>query len=257
MTQVWVHNGLMSVAPGEVALVLVHGGGHDSRCWEPTVTAIQRRSDVSVVTVDLPGRGSRPGPLRGLTIAACVDAVVDQVRDAELGRVVMVGHSMAGMIVPGVAAVLGRDKVERCVLIAANVVADGGSVLDTLPLPMRLSGGLAARWPRPYRMPRVVARRMFCNGMSPEDTRFVTERLVPEAGWLAREKIRRPATDHPPPITWVLTKRDRAVSPGLQRRTIDMLDEVDDVVSIDAPHDVMVSHPEVLAEVLLARIPSH
>lgn len=96
---------------GEVALVLVHGGGHDARCWEPLIAAIARTADVRTLAVDLPGRGTPPGPLRGLTIGACVDAVLDQVRQAELSRLVLVGHSMAGMIVPGVADALeGRGS---------------------------------------------------------------------------------------------------------------------------------------------------
>lgn len=252
-----MHNGGMEAKSRGVGLILVHGGGHDARCWEPTMLAVQASCDVPVVAVDLPGRGQNPGPLRGLTIRACVDAVVDQVHQSGLERVVLVGHSMAGMIVPGAAATLGRQHVERCVLIAANVAPDGRSVLDTLPLPARVAGRVAARWPWPYRMPAVMARRMFCNGMSPRQAQFVMEHRVPEAGWLARETIRRPRPADRPPTTWILTTRDRAVSPGLQRRTIQTLDEVDEVVEIDAPHDVMVSHPDQLADILVARVRSH
>lgn len=238
---------------GGVGLVLVHGGGHDARCWDRLIDAVAAQSDVRVLAVDLPGRGTHPGPLRGLTVAACVDAVVDQIRGSELQRMVLVGHSMAGMIVPGVADALGRSQVERIVLIAANVAPPNRSVLDTLPLPGRAVGEVMARWPRPYRMPRPLARALFCNGMSPEQTRFVTDRLVPEAGWLAREPI--PGPRHwAPPVTWVLTARDRAVAPGLQRRTLAAMDTVDEVVEMDAPHDVMVSDPEDLAAVLLATI---
>lgn len=237
------------IGGGDIGLVLVHGGGHDARCWEPLIDEIAGTSDVRVLAVDLPGRGRRPGPLRGLTVADCADAVVEQVRAAGLERVILVGHSMAGMIVPGVADTLGPDFVRRVVLIAANVAPPDRSTLDLLPLPARAVGRLVARWPRPYRMPRPLARTLFCNGMTPEQTRFVTDRLVPEAGWLAREPI--PAPTHAPPVTWILTTRDRAVPPTVQRRSIDLLGTVDDVIEIDAPHDVMVSHPDRLAGVLL------
>ena len=83
---------------GGVGLVLVHGGGHDARCWDRLIDAVAAQSDVRVLAVDLPGRGTHPGPLRGLTVAACVDAVVDQIRGSELQRMVLVGHSMAGMM---------------------------------------------------------------------------------------------------------------------------------------------------------------
>lgn len=89
--------------------------------------------------------------------------------------------------------------------------------------------------------------------MSPEQTRFVTDRLVPEAGWLVREPIAGPGPGAPP-VTWVLTTRDRAVPPALQRRTIAAMGNVDDVVEMEAPHDVMVSDPAELAGILLDRL---
>lgn len=110
------------------ALVLVHGGGHDARCWELVEAAIAERSDVRTLAIDLPGRGSRPGSLRGLTVAAYVDGVVDQIGEAGLDRVVLVGHSMAGMIVPGVVDALPDGVVAEVVLIAANVAPPGRSV---------------------------------------------------------------------------------------------------------------------------------
>lgn len=233
--------------------MLIHGAGHDSRCWELVIDELAIRSDVRALAVNLPGRGTQPGPLHGLTIGACVGAVVDQIRQAELERVVLVGHSMAGMIVPGVADALAESQVERIVLIAANVAPAGRPILDTLPAPARVAGHLSARWPRPYRLPRPMARLLFCNGMSKEQTRFVTDRLVPEWGSLVREAIPGPHRT-PPPVTWVLTTRDRAVSPGLQRRSIASLNSVDDVVAMKAPHDVMVSDPADLAEILLAAL---
>jgi pimeloyl-ACP methyl ester carboxylesterase len=68
-----------------------------------------------------------------------------------------------------------------------------------------------------------------------------------------REPI--PAPRNPaPPVTWILTTRDGAVSPALQRRSIAALGTVDEVVEVDAPHDVMVSDPDELADILLARL---
>ena len=39
--------------------VLIHGGAHSSRCWEPTVPLL----DGPVLAIDLPGRGAHPAPL--------------------------------------------------------------------------------------------------------------------------------------------------------------------------------------------------
>jgi pimeloyl-ACP methyl ester carboxylesterase len=184
-----------------------------------------------------------------------VDAVVDAVRAAGHERVVLVGHSMAGLVVPPAAAALGAGVVERIVLIAANVPRVGESVLDGLAPPLRA----VARWStrpsvrdRSTVMRPALARAVFCNGMTAAQQRLVLDGLVPEASWLVRERV----TVGPPPdvpVTWVLTRRDRALRPTVQRRTIATLDTIDQVVEIDACHDVMISHPDRLAEVLLAQ----
>jgi pimeloyl-ACP methyl ester carboxylesterase len=55
------------------------------------------------------------------------------------------------------------------------------------------------------------------------------------------------------PRTWILTTRDRALSNKSQQASIAALGRVEDVIPIDACHDVMFSHPERLAQVLLER----
>lgn len=237
------------------AVVLVHGGQHDARCWDLTVAELRRQApDVEVLAVDLPGRGRSGGDLATLTIAQCVQSVVDQVEAAGLQEVVLVSHSMAGLTVPGVAARLGAARVRRLVLVATCIPPQGGSVLDTLAGPLRFYARRAARKGTPSPpMPRALAAWVFCNGMTPEQTRFVTTRLCAEATRPTAERVDR--SDLPPevPRTWVLTTRDRALRPAQQRRSIAALGGVEEVVELDACHDVMVSHPEALASLLLAR----
>src|SRR3954470_10641359 len=99
------------------ALVLVHGGGLAADSWEPCVDEIHRRApQLAVLAVDLPGRRDKPGDLRTVTIADFVDSVVADIEEAGLGDVVIVGHSMAGLMVPGVVAKLGPARVRELVL---------------------------------------------------------------------------------------------------------------------------------------------
>ena len=91
----------------ELGFMLVHGGGHDSRCWEPLMPHL----DGPTLAIDLPGRGRHPAALSGITVSDFVDSAVadlDNFHDAQ--RVVLVGHSMAGLTIPGVAMPeLGRE----------------------------------------------------------------------------------------------------------------------------------------------------
>jgi pimeloyl-ACP methyl ester carboxylesterase len=237
------------------ALVLVHGGQHTARCWEPTVRELARQApDVRALAVDLPGRGSTPGDLATLTIDQCVDSVIAQIDAALLDDVVLVGHSMAGITVPGVAAKLGPSRVRRLVMVACCVPKQGTTIVDTLAGPFRVMAARAARSRKPAKpMPKLAADLMFCNGMTAAQKVFVHEQLCSEASSITAEPVDRSGLSPDIPRTWVLPLRDRSLRPKQQRTFITNLGGVDDVVEIDACHDVMVSHPRELAEVLAAR----
>src|ERR1700755_359861 len=102
------------------ALVLVHGGAHGADCWDLTVGEIHLLApEVTVLAVDLPGRGGKPGDLSRVTIEDCVESVISDVEDAGLDKIVICGHSLGGVTVPGVVAKLGMPRVSEMVLAAA------------------------------------------------------------------------------------------------------------------------------------------
>ncbi len=239
-------------------LVLVHGANHTSACWTPTIDALGTLDpDLRVLAVDLPGRGSsRPIDPRAISISTCATSVVDQIDEVGAARVVLVGHSLGGAIVPSVAAALGEPRVERLVFFAATIPPDGGAVVDTMPagvrLSVRLAAGRAARRGSLSSYPPRLAVRSFCNGMTDEQRAFVLDHLCPDAAWLTTEPIPHAGLPRSIPRTWILTTQDRAVKPQQQRRNIDNLGGVDQVVELDAGHDAMVSAPSALADILLA-----
>lgn len=237
------------------AVVLVHGGQHTARCWDPTVAELGRQApSLRVLAVDLPGRGRTAGDLATLTIGQCVDSVLDQIEAAGLDQVVLVGHSMAGLTVPGVAARLGPERVQRLVMVACCVPAQGTTIVDTLVGPFRVMAARAARSAKPAKpMPKLLAGLMFCNGMTPAQRAFVNDQLCAEASSITAEPVDRSDLSADIPRTWVLPLRDRSLRPKQQRLFMANLGGVEDVVEIDACHDVMVSHPEELAQALAAR----
>src|SRR5437660_12122958 len=84
-------------------LVLVHGGAHAADCWDLTIAELAcREPRLRVLAVDLPGRGRNPADLATVTVAGWVDSVVTDIERAALGDVVVVGHSLGGLTVPGV-----------------------------------------------------------------------------------------------------------------------------------------------------------
>jgi pimeloyl-ACP methyl ester carboxylesterase len=236
------------------ALVLVHGGGHAADYWELTVDEIHRQApELTVVAVDLPGRRGKPGDLRTLTLADFVDSVVGDIEDAGLGEIVLVGHSMAGLTVPGVVTKLGSSRVRELILATAFVPPEGKALADTLTGLFRSIARHPAKTNVPEATRAVMARVGFFNGMSRAQRRFMTGKLYPESTNILTENVSRSGMPDDVPRTWILTLRDHALSAKSQRRSIDAIGGVQTVIPIDTCHTLMVSEPRRLAEILVER----
>lgn len=239
---------------GQMALVFVHGGQFTATCWQPTIDAIARANrSVTTLAVDLPGRGDEPGDLATLNIGQCVQSVVRQINEAGIGRVVLVGHSMAGITLPGVAAALGAPRVERIVYLACCVPPQGKSVLSTLRGPTSwIARAISRSIDVSAPIPKPLAKWLFSNGMTRLQKREVVAGMVPESAVVAREPVDRSCMPKLP-TTWVITMRDRALRPAQQREFIANLGGVDEVIEMDTCHALMHSEPTRLASLLLGR----
>jgi pimeloyl-ACP methyl ester carboxylesterase len=235
-------------------LVLVHGGAHAADCWDLTAAELTRQApELRVLAVDLPGHGHKAGNLDTATIGDWVDSVVADIEDAGLGEIVIVGHSMAGVTVPGVVARLGSPRVREMILATAFVPPQGSAIVDTLGGPLAWFARRAAKAGRPMKLPTAAARFAFCNGMTPEQRTFTLSRLYTEAVRILTERVDRSGLPDDVSRTWILTTRDRALSVQSQRDSIAALGGVQAVIAVDACHEVMVSHPETLARILVGR----
>jgi pimeloyl-ACP methyl ester carboxylesterase len=67
------------------------------------------------------------------------------------------------------------------------------------------------------------------------------------------EKVPRYGTSDDIPRTSILTRRDRALAPKLQRKYNEALGGVQTLIEIDTCHCLMVSEPKRLAEILVDR----
>lgn len=236
------------------ALVLVHGGAHAGDCWDLTVNELARLApELRVLAVDLPGHGTKPGDLRTAALLDWVDSIVSDIDGAGFDDVVIVGHSMAGLTVPGVAAKLGASRVREMIFATAFVPPDGGRLVDTLHGP----GGALARWGAkrgaPGRIHPAAARLMFFNGLSRAHREYMSSRLHPESTRILLESVCRRDMPGDVPRTWIMTMRDRALSIRSQHRSIAALGGVQTLIELDTCHDLMVSEPKRLAEILIER----
>lgn len=109
-----------------------------------------------------------------------------------------------------------------------------------------------ARQGTPGELNAVVAALTFLNGVPRARRRWMLDRLCAETPHIPVETVSR--VDMPDvPRTWILTTRDRSLSVGSQRRSIEALGGVHAVIEMETCHDLMVSEPKRLAEILVAR----
>lgn len=242
--------------------VFLHGGVHSSTCWDQTIQAMTSlRPDTEFLAVDLPGRQGVPGDLATLTIDDCVSSVCDQIlrrtRHDPSRPLVMIGHSLAGVVLPSVVDKLGHDIVRQAIFVAACVPPPGQCVIDTLPTILKpYVRYLARRTPVIVDVPHVIARWFFGNGATRRQRTLMQAQFCRESSRLLTEVV---TASLPESVrtSWILTSHDRALTPAIQRRFIESLGGVDDMVVIDSGHEVMFTHPGELAAAirLLTRWP--
>jgi pimeloyl-ACP methyl ester carboxylesterase len=236
------------------ALVLVHGGGLAADSWELTVDAIHRLApELTVFAPDLPGRRGKPGDLTAMTVGDFVDSLVADIEGAGPQEVVIVGHSMGAMMLPGVAAKLGATRVREMIFAASFLPAEGTSIVDGSPWLIEKVAQRFAKRGVPRETPGWMARFVYLNGVPSSGRRFMAGKLYPESLRILTEKVSRREMPDDIPRTWILTLRDRALSNKVQLGYIESLGGVQTLIPMNTCHCLMVSQPQRLAEILVER----
>jgi pimeloyl-ACP methyl ester carboxylesterase len=221
----------------------VHGGAHGAWCWQPLLQLL----DGDALAVDLPPKSIRGGPgryetppgLDNLRLRDFADSLLRDVDAAGFERFSLVGHSMGGLTISEVAR-REPDRVEHLVYVSCIVPREGESAMQALP-------------PDLLETPPDLVE-MFCSDMDEEQTRFVVDHIGTEAAAVLAEPVSRAGIPPALPKTFVKLLQDRSLAPDHQDTLIQNLRESPggdvDVVTINSGHDVMISRPKDLADVL-------
>lgn len=225
------------------SVVSIHGAGLDTWIWNEITPALEGPH----LPATFPARdGDREGTA-GLGLRDYVEHVCRQIEEWPPMEIVLVAHSIGGVVGKEVAEILA-DRVVGFVGVCAAIPEPGGSFLSCYPPHQRLIQRAIMRVAGTS-PPDAVIRKSLCNGLSEAQADRIVKQFRPES----RKLYIDTSTAEIPDVQslYVKTTHDNELSVSLQETMIDNL-RPDGVATIDTGHVPMLSCPNQLAGLLNA-----
>jgi pimeloyl-ACP methyl ester carboxylesterase len=231
--------------------VLVHGAWQAPYVWDEVKTNLVKNGN-PVIIVELPGHGADKTPPQNLSINAYRDKVIEAISKVE-GKVILVGHSMGGMVVTAVAESV-PSKISRLVYIGAFLPKSGQSI-----------GELAMTDPGSMLGPSLMESADHLTlDVRAED---LTNLFIPDGDATAKQKVidnyrSEPAIPFSNAVTltnqnfgsvekvYIKTLQDKVISPKLQDQMIAGA-EIKTVFSINTSHSPFLAQPKAVSDILI------
>ncbi|HTI07843.1 MAG TPA: alpha/beta fold hydrolase [Puia sp.] len=231
-------------------IVLVHGAWADASAWDNT-TPLLKAQGYDVIAVNLPGHGKDNTPFAGITLASYVDVVKKAI--GAKNNVILVGHSMAGLVISEVAEQI-PGQIKKLIYLAAFLPKNGESLLSLAQtdadshigkfLQVDKDKGSAAIAKEGLidvfaaDAPQPVQDYLLANFKPDPLTPLATPVVLTDANFGKTEKV------------YIHTVNDHAVSYSLQQRMVSS-SNVARVYALPSSHTPFLSMPAVLAAILL------
>ena len=239
------------IAPVSREVVLVHGMSHGGWAWERLARRLERDGH-RVMAPDLPGHGRRAHERRHASLAAYARAVADAAIQAGFSRATIVGHSMGGAVLPGVAALIPA-RIARLVFLAAVVPAHGTTTLQghITPAGRQMMHGLARANDLAIQYPALFEWSRWMGDLPLGDPRVseTLPRLTPQPLRPLTERVdMRRFHALRLPCTYIRCLRDAAVTPPRAAEYAARLGVTP--IDMDCAHNPMLSAVDELAKIL-------
>jgi pimeloyl-ACP methyl ester carboxylesterase len=227
-------------------IALVHGSYHGAWCWDLVRPELERLGH-RVVTMDLPISDPAAG---AAAYAQAVDQALDEALEAG-SEPVLVGHSMAGLVIPLVAV---HRPVRRLIFLAAFLPSPGMSANEQRaaePIDSRTPPS-TAEWSDHgdgvWMVGPGTATEIFFHDAPPELARWASERLRPQAYRVLEETT--PLREWPDvDCRSIVCGDDRAINPAWVRAAAhDRLGT--EAVQLPGGHSPFLTRPAELARLL-------
>jgi pimeloyl-ACP methyl ester carboxylesterase len=253
-----------------ITYLFVHGSWHGAWCWKKVVPRIEQAGH-QPITLDLPGHGDDPAPVPHASLQDYAGRVIT-VLDTLADQVILVGHSMAGVVISHVAE-MRPEKITALVYLAAFLPRNGQSInaikksylsqypqngskpglSENVNAPLTTDTDTIIDRERGLSMfKKERAPAMLYHDCSDEDVAYALSRLCPTSTAISSTPLALTAERFGRiPRVYIETSEDRRVKPELQRAMYSA-QPCQKVFSLATSHSPFFAAPEALAAMLIS-----
>lgn len=231
--------------------LLLHGAWHAGWCWRRIIPLLSAMGH-TVIAPDLPGHGADNTPFDQITLETYV-TFIKKIINAQIKPVILVGHSMAGVIISQLAEYM-PEKIEQLIYLAAFIPSNGESLSQE-----------AKKSSLPGVGPERLLDKENCSIALKSSERLITlfygNCTIPDVNYALLHLQEEPSKPFLDPIhysaarfgkvkkRYIACLQDQAVPWQDQQRMYDGL--ITDIVELDSDHSPFFSMPDILVKALL------
>jgi pimeloyl-ACP methyl ester carboxylesterase len=230
--------------------VLVHGAWHGEWCWDKMIPLLQDAGH-RVLTLDLPGHGMNKTATSKVALQDYTDCLCS-ILDNESEQVILVGHSMGGIVITQTAE-YRPEKIQLLVYLCAFLPQNGQTLLQILendnndsPLPIVISEDKTY-----LKLKEQFIKDSFYGECSENDAFEAKQKLCyqPLLPFVTPVRITEDNFGRIPRV-YIETLKDNAISKRCQREMYTRT-PCRYIITMDTDHSPFISQPEVLSSHLI------
>ena len=230
--------------------VLVHGAWADESAWGFVRTQLAQRANV--ITVNLPAHGIDLTSANAVSLNDYVSAVVNTINQ-QSGKVTLVGHSMAGIVISQVAESI-PSKIDKLVYVSAYLPRTGEDLLSLSKLDAQSKVGGALEFTPDYSAATIM-KDLIAPAVCADCPDFMKDVLVKyhkaEPAKPLGEKVTLTAGKFGKvPKYYIFTTNDQAVGYDLQKLMVKNNGSIKQTFEMSTSHLPFVAQPQEFVKIL-------
>ena len=225
----------------KVGIVFISGAGLGSWIWKE----VQSELELPSIVIEYPSRLSNGRTREQFYLQDYRDEVLRQIEVAGFENIILVSHSIGGVVGLQVAAVLKR-KLVKMAAVSAAIPEKGKNALSTSPFLVRILGSILIRL-FGTTPPKAAIQASLCNDLPPELAQKVADTYAPESTHLYFDanEVDPPAC----PKLYIQLTKDHSLTLSTQKKMTKNLGNPQ-LAQLETGHLPMLADPIGLAKLL-------